>query len=145
MTTTTSGTHRDHPLSKALQRSTAKGIWPVLGLLWLLSCHEIGGALGYARPWLAMGAVAGVIFRAEGPLRRLARHPVLGYLAGVSYALYIWHPAMALGWLGTGGGFTRYLIKRPITFALTFALSHLSTRFYEAWFIAAARRFGRGR
>ncbi|NBZ89679.1 acyltransferase family protein [Stagnihabitans tardus] len=137
-------THRDHPLSRALQRAAAGGLWPVLGLLWLLSCHEIGGALGYARPWLTMATVAGLLFRAEGSLRRMARHPVLAWLAGISYALYIWHPAMALGWLGSGGGFTRYLVKRPITFALTFALSHLSTRFYEAWFIEAARRFGKG-
>jgi peptidoglycan/LPS O-acetylase OafA/YrhL len=61
-------------------------------------------------------------------------------VAGISYALYIWHPMTALGWLGTGGGWERYLIKRPISFALTFLLAHLSTNTLEAWFIRLAKR-----
>jgi peptidoglycan/LPS O-acetylase OafA/YrhL len=136
--------HPDHVLARGLRQVALRGALPILAL-WLLSCHPIGGALGYGRPWFAMAVVAGLLFRAEGRLRRICRHPALGYVAGISYALYIWHPATALGWLGTGGGFTRYLIKRPISFAATFALAHLSTRVFESRFIAAARRFGRNR
>lgn len=132
--------HPDHALARGLRQVAVRGALPLLGL-WLLSCHAEGGAFGYGRPWFAMGVVASLIFGAEGRVRRVSRHPVLAYVASISYALYIWHPATALGWLGTGGGFTRYLIKRPISFAASFALAHLSTRFFETRFITLARRF----
>lgn len=130
----------DHPLARALRVWSVRAFWPALAL-WLASCHPLGGDLAYLRPHAAMLVVAGLICRPEGALRRAARHGALAWVAGISYALYIWHPAMALGWLGTGGGFTRYLIKRPITFAASFAVSWASTRYFEARFIKLARRF----
>ena len=44
------------------------------------------------------------------------------------------------GPLGTGGTFVKYLGKRPLSFALTFALAHFSTRYYESYFIELAKR-----
>lgn len=130
--------HRDHPLAIAFCKAVTIAFVPIL-LGWLLSCHTIGGPVQYLRPYLAMSVVAAVIFMSEGRIRRLCRTRVLGYVAGISYALYIWHPMTALGWLGTGGGWERYLIKRPISFALTFLLAHVSTNTFEAWFIKRAR------
>ncbi|MEO8243730.1 MAG: acyltransferase [bacterium] len=131
--------HRQHPLAEAFRRILATGFLPLL-LLWLLSCHEIGGPVQYARPYLAMGVVGSIIFMPEGFIRQICRNGVLKYLAGISYALYVWHPMTAMGWLGTGGGWERYLIKRPISFALTFLLAHISTNTLETYFIRLARR-----
>jgi peptidoglycan/LPS O-acetylase OafA/YrhL len=89
-----------------------------------------------------MTLVGAVLFMREGWIRHLCRHPWLGYIAKISYALYIWHPMMTLGWLGTGDRWTLYLIKRPITFALTFLFAHVSTHTLEAYFIRLARSPG---
>ena len=131
--------HQHHPLAAVVRKMLATGFLPLVAL-WLLSCHDLGGPVQYARPYLAMGVVGAVIFGAEGWVRRLCRHGSLGYIAGISYALYIWHPMTALGWLGTGGGWERYLLKRPISFALTFLLAHLSTNTLEARFIRLAKQ-----
>ena len=52
-------------------------------------------------------------------------------------------------WLGSGDRLVKYA-KRPLLFALTFALAHVSTFHYEARWIAlgkrlTARRRGAGR
>jgi len=133
----------DHAGSRAL-RLWAPRAAPLFAVLWLMSCHKITGPVGYLRPWAAMAVVAGVIFAPDSLRARLCRLGGLAYIARISYALYIWHPATALGWLGTGGGLTRYLIKRPLSFAASFALAHLSTHAYEARFIAWARRYTPG-
>ena len=57
------------------------------------------------------------------------------YIAEISYALYVIHPLTMAGWLGSGDTLEKYL-KRPICFALTFGLSHLSTFRMERLFIA---------
>ena len=116
-----------------------RGVLPLV-CLWLLSCHKISGPVQYARPYPAMGVVGSVIFMPEGWVWAICRNGILRYLAGISCALYIWHPMTALGWLGTGGGWERYLIKRPISFALTFVLAHVSTNTLETYFIRLAKR-----
>lgn len=132
--------HQSHLLATTFRRIVTIGAVPI-GLLWLLSCHKIGGPVEYARPYLAASVVGAIIFASENRIRRLCRHPSLGYLAKISYALYVWHPMTALGWLGTGGGLERYLLKRPISFVLTFALAHASTYTLEAWFIRLSHRY----
>lgn len=39
----------------------------------------------------------------------------LRYIAEISYALYVIHPASMMGWLGSGDTLERYL-KRPLCF-----------------------------
>lgn len=134
--------HRHHPWADAFRRTVMVGFVPLV-VIWMLSCHEAGGPMNYLRAHLAMVVVGSVLFMAEGPVRRICRYGALRYIAGISYALYIWHPMTALGWLGSGGGWERYLIKRPISFALTFLLAHVSTSTLEAWFIRLARRGSR--
>lgn len=130
--------HRTHPLAQPVLRIWRRAFWILLPL-WLLSSHEIGGALNYLRPYLAMGIVGAILFMPEGVIRQLCRTGVLAYIAKISYALYIWHPMAALGWLNEGDRWTLYLIKRPITFALSFALAHLSTETLEKYFVSLAR------
>jgi peptidoglycan/LPS O-acetylase OafA/YrhL len=70
----------------------------------------------------------------------LASRP-LRYIATISYALYVIHPATVHGWMNEGGTLTRYLLKRPMSFALTFILAHLSTFYWESRWQAAAKHW----
>jgi len=51
------------------------------------------------------------------------------------------HPATARGWLEGSGLIDKYLIKRPVSFALTFALAHLSTFYWERPWTRLAKEF----
>lgn len=108
--------------------------------LWLASSHSLSGALNYFRPILASTLVGLLLL---GPYHfiqsRLSSKP-LRYIASISYALYLYHPLMASGWLATGTSTERYLIKRPITFVLTWVAAHLSTYYWEAPWNKYARK-----
>jgi peptidoglycan/LPS O-acetylase OafA/YrhL len=61
--------------------------------------------------------------------------------------LYVIHPLLADTWLGSGDVVEKYA-KRPLLLLVVFALSHLSTHYYERWFIERGRvladRLGKG-
>jgi len=61
------------------------------------------------------------------------------YVATTSYALYIIHGVLMSTWLGSGGTLVKYA-KRPLLFALTFGLAHLSTFRFEQPLVARAKR-----
>ena len=109
---------------------------PLIALpLLLLSAHPAGGALGYARPYIASTLVGSTLGLAcAAPLRALLLARVLKYIAKISYALYVIHGVLMGSWLNEGGTLAKYA-KRPLFFALTFGLAHLSTRYYEKAFI----------
>lgn len=111
--------------------------WPLL-LLLLISCHEQGAALNYLRPYLAALLVGTTLVNPAGALARLLNQRVLVYLATTSYALYVIHPLLAGTWLGSGDVIVKYL-KRPLLFVVLFALAHLSTFYYERWWMANGR------
>jgi peptidoglycan/LPS O-acetylase OafA/YrhL len=73
---------------------------------------------------------------------------VLGYIATVSYALYVIHHLLMFTWLGSGDKLVKYL-KRPLLIAATFGLAHLSTFRFErrcmAWGKRLSARFVRRR
>lgn len=129
----------DNAISHLFIRVVRYGFW-LFVVLWFLSSHEIGGPLNYMRPWFTMAVVGGILFMDECWLRRCSRATFLKYIATVSYALYVWHPLTMLGWLGEGSGWERYLVKRPISFALTFILAHTSTFYFEKYFTKIARQ-----
>lgn len=112
--------------------------WLVGGLL-LVACHPLGGPLNYLRPYLAATLVGATIVQSERRLTRWLQTAWLAYVAEISYALYVIHPLTCAGWLGSGGKIAKYA-KRPISFALTFGLAHLSTRYYESRWIAWGKR-----
>jgi peptidoglycan/LPS O-acetylase OafA/YrhL len=115
-------------------------------LLWAASGWPLAGALQYFRPYTAaLLLLAGLHYGASNPRTLLASHP-MRYIATISYALYVIHPATALGWMNEGSITTKYLLKRPISFALTFMLAHLSTFYWESrWQLAARLRLQKRR
>lgn len=103
--------------------------WAWLCLL-LLSCHRYFIPLMYFRGVFASCLVGHTLFTSEkGKWKMLCSGP-LRYIAEISYALYVWHPLTTYGWLGSGEVIAKYL-KRPLCFALSFGLAHLSTHYYE--------------
>lgn len=125
------------------------GAWPmrILGRispylllpLVLLSSSEIAGPVDYLRPYLTAAMVGASLVRAPRRLAWLFEHRWAGYVATVSYALYIIHGVLRMTWLGDGHGLAKYL-KRPLLFAATFALAHVSTFWFEQPCIAFAKR-----
>ena len=63
----------------------------------------------------------------------------LRYIATVSFALYVVHHLLMFTWFGEGDKWIKYL-KRPLLFALTFALAHVSTFYYEQRWIEYGKR-----
>jgi len=114
--------------------------------LWAVSSYPLSETLQYFRPYAAAILLLGSLhYGKEHPKTLLAARP-LRYIATISYALYIIHPATALGWMNEGNILIKYLVKRPISFALTFLLAHLSTFYWEQpWQNAMKRRLQRRR
>lgn len=111
----------------------------LLGPLLIASAHAETGALNYLRPYIAAGLVGTTLMGTHAWLRQVLVNRVLGYIAQISFALYVIHPFTTHGWLGAGDTAVRYA-KRPLSFAITFLLAHLSTFHYERWWIALGHR-----
>jgi peptidoglycan/LPS O-acetylase OafA/YrhL len=113
------------------------GIW---FMLLLASAHPGSGALNYFRPYIA-AALVGSTLIGGGPLfvRKLLDSRFLGYIAQVSFAVYLIHGIATHTWLGAGASFEKYA-KRPLLFAVTFVLAHLSTFHFERYFMQLGRR-----
>jgi peptidoglycan/LPS O-acetylase OafA/YrhL len=122
-------------------RYATRAIW-VAVILWFLSSAPYGGGLLYVRPYAAAFLLATVLCHdatswvVKGLSARSMR-----YLATISFALYVIHPATLQGWWNDGTVFVRYLLKRPLSFALTFSLAHVSTFYWERFWQEAARRW----
>jgi peptidoglycan/LPS O-acetylase OafA/YrhL len=70
------------------------------------------------------------------------RSRTLFFLAEISYALYVLHRLVDVGWLDTGTKIVRYA-KRVPALAVVFAGAWASTRYYEHWWIAQGKRWSR--
>jgi peptidoglycan/LPS O-acetylase OafA/YrhL len=98
-------------------------------LVFAASCHPQSGWAQYFRPYA--GAIAvGMTLSSTGRTQLLLKSWPLRYIAEISYALYIIHPASMMGWLGSGETLERYM-KRPLSFGITFCLAHMSTYYFE--------------
>ncbi len=95
-------------------------------------CHPALPNLGYFRAYVAVIVVGSTIYQNKCWISQILQSKILKYLAQISYGLYVIHPLTYHGWLGSGGDIVRYA-KRPISFALTFVLAHLSTFHYEKY------------
>ena len=107
--------------------------------LLLISCHPEFGAANYARPYLAALLIGSTILRSEDRFQRVLCGRVLGYLAHVSYALYVIHECTDFGWMGQGNVFVRYT-KRLGSFILSFSFAHISTNYYEKYWLDLGHR-----
>jgi peptidoglycan/LPS O-acetylase OafA/YrhL len=100
-------------------------------LLWFVCSSPYAGWLQYMRPYATGLFLAAVLCAGKTRLADVLGSQPMRYIAATSYALYIVHPLTVHGWLNQGSAIERYLLKRPISFAMTFLLAHLSTFYWE--------------
>ena len=116
------------------------GLNAYLMILLLAVCsHPAAGFMNYARPYAAAALVGVTLFNPPLALTRLLRTRTLAYIATISYALYVIHHLLVFTWFGDGSKTAVYL-KRPLLFAVTFGLAHLSSFHFERWWMAVGRR-----
>lgn len=113
----------------------------VSALAWFLASSPFAGSLQYIRPYASALLLASVLRHRETHLSSILASPPMRYLAKTSYALYVIHHATYQGWWNEGSIFERYALKRPVSFAVTFLLAHLSTYYWERPWIAAGKQF----
>lgn len=118
-------------------------IHPVVPLVLLLvSSHPATGDLGYLRPYFAAVLVGATLFAPPPALAAVLQSRVLSYIATISFAIYVIHHLLMFTWLASGDRWVKYA-KRPLLFAATFALAHLSTFHFERRFIEWGQRLTR--
>ena len=118
-------------------------VWP-FALALVICSHPDAGPLQYLRPYAAASLVGASLTGAPTFLERILVSRPMAYVAEVSYALYVIHGMLSHSWLGSGEGWDKY-IKRPLLFGVTFALAHLSTRYFEQPITRRVRDFGKRR
>jgi len=108
-------------------------------ILLIVSCHPDSGFMNYFRPYFAATLVASTLYNPPPKLAGFLNLRILVYLASVSYALYVIHPLLAHTWLGSGELVEKYA-KRPLLFFVLFVLAHISTFYYEKYWITLAKK-----
>ncbi len=135
--------YKNHPLGKYGQ-SLFKIINPYILLpLLFLSSHDWGGYLNYARPYLAALLVGSTLYQDNTKLYNFLTNAKLKYIATISYALYVIHPIIATGWLDpkiTSNKLITYLVQRPISLLILLGLAHLSTFYYEKYWMRLGKK-----
>jgi peptidoglycan/LPS O-acetylase OafA/YrhL len=112
----------------------------VLAPLVIFAAHPAGGWLNYLRPYLAMWMIGSTVLVARDDwFTKILKGRVLRYLATVSYALYVVHGGLRETWLASGETLVKYA-KRPLFLLVTFALAHVSTHYYERYFMSLGKR-----
>lgn len=114
-------------------------------LFWFAASSPHSAWLQYLRPYASAGLLACIIVYQGVVVPRILSSSPMRYVAAISYALYVIHPATIQGWMNQGTAFERYILKRPISFLLTFGLAHLSTYYWERRWLRAAKNFIRWR
>ena len=109
----------------------------------IASSNSLAGEICYLRPYLVAGMVGSTLCYTSKPVitRHLERKS-LAYIAAISYALYILHPMVGWGWLGSGSKMIKY-VKRIPALAAVFGLSHFSTFHYEDFWIRKGKYWSR--
>jgi peptidoglycan/LPS O-acetylase OafA/YrhL len=113
--------------------------WLVVPLV-LMASHPQGQALNFLRPYLALWMIGSSLVQGPGAVRFLMRNRFVIFCATISYALYVIHGVLMDTWLGTGLTTLERYLKRPLLFAVAFAMAYGSTRWFEAWFIEQGRK-----
>lgn len=130
---------KENKLGTALPRFFRQ-INPIVPLILLpFCCHSALPEINYIRAYVAVTLVGATLYQEKSLLSQWLQSKILKYLAQISYALYVIHPLTYYGWLGSGEGLVKYA-KRPISFLLTFGFAHLSTFYYEKYWIKLAKR-----
>lgn len=108
--------------------------------LLVLSAHPDGGVMNYLRPYIAMLLIGSTLFNIKLVWgHRWLTNSILAYIATISYALYVIHGGLEHTWLGDGEKIIKY-VKRPLLFVATFLLAHLSTFYFEKYWINLGKK-----
>lgn len=113
--------------------------FPLVLILFALSTRSEFPVLEYGRPYIAAAMVGITILRPVRWLTPMLESRSAAYLARTSYAVYIIHHFTMFGWLGSGQGLDKY-IKRPMALTITFVGAHVSTFYFEKYFIDLGHR-----
>lgn len=99
--------------------------------------------LGYLRPYFAGAAVFASLYAFPPPLYRLWTGTTARYIAKISFALYVVHGMLTATLLGghEASKTVKYMLRIPMAL-LTWAISHVSTFYFERSAIAAGHRLG---
>jgi peptidoglycan/LPS O-acetylase OafA/YrhL len=115
--------------ARAAQFLRALPMWPFV-IAAIAASHPALGGFQYLRPYAACLLVGATLTGAPSMVHSFLVSRPMRYVAEISYALYVVHGVLIATWLGSGDRTARYL-KRPLLFAGTFALAHVSTRYFE--------------
>jgi peptidoglycan/LPS O-acetylase OafA/YrhL len=110
-----------------------------LVLLWITCSSPITGGLQYLRPYASALLILATLNHGQTWVGKVLTTRAMRYVAAISYALYVIHHGLIQGWWDEGSTFERYSFKRPLSFALTFLLAHLSTFYWERFWLDTAR------
>lgn len=132
----------DLPGSAGVRRALSRVPVVLPAAVLVLTCLPQLSMIQPLRPYAALVLVGATLFgRRSGVVHQALTLRILAYVASISYALYVIHPALIYGWLAAADSqITLYLVKRPISLVLIFVLAHLSTRHFEARFIGFGKR-----
>jgi peptidoglycan/LPS O-acetylase OafA/YrhL len=108
-------------------------------VLLFLSCHPLIEPVNYFRPYVAATLVGATLLQEKLRLPAMLKARWLAYIAEISFALYIIHPLTTHGWFDDSNKLIKYT-KRFLSFTLTFALAHISTFYYEKYWIRLGKR-----
>src|SRR5665213_3142603 len=95
--------------------------------------------MNYARSYFAALLIGSTILRSNDALQRVLCGRKLSYIARISFALYVIHPLTDAGWMGQGDVIVRYT-KRIGSFFLSFLFAHVSSFYYEKYWIGLGHR-----
>ena len=107
----------------------------------IASSNTLCGPIDYLRPYIVASMVGSTLFQ-EGRTVEYLKVKWLAYLATISFALYILHPIVGWGWLGSGTKLVKY-VKRIPELVAVFGLAHLSTFYFEDFWIRKGKTWGR--
>lgn len=114
-------------------------ILPIAVLLLNAPFHQIG----YVRPYCTAMLVGITLCQKESRLKHWLESPRLTYLATISYALYVWHPLFLQGWFYSADKIVKYE-RRPIAILLALLTAHISTFYYERFWINLGKKWTKG-
>ena len=129
--------HRREVLGRLVKRINPLYLFPLL----VFSAHPQSEYLNYFRPYLSALMLASTLFYLpDHRIEKILTSRVLRYIATVSYALYVIHGCLSISWLDHGETKIEKYLKRPLLLAVTFSLAHLSTFYFEKYWINLGRR-----
>ena len=136
--------HRSEGFASAIWARLPGIFWPVT-VLWAISCWPPSEWVGYLRPYLTALMIGSVLATRDGWRGQFLSGRALRYIATISFALYLWHSPFRHGWFDPDDPVQKYLVARPIGFAFTFLLAHLSTFYFEKPILSAVKRWEKRR